>query len=554
MFGSRDRMRLSTKLIFTYFLVALVAAVAVTAVALPLLTRYQTEKLEEEEQRVSLEASSKLEALRGQFVNAAQDRNPFHEYLPFIPRATTPGQPISRTWPTAPSIEFIREKLGEIAEDRGLRILLIHERDREIKIDTEQNEKKSIEGQTKVNIKPNQATISGTIAVRIPEATITLQDGRQYKVVYRQMGGDNIPNLLGLNLRGQALNFGLALVLPVLPQPNAWADMLPILSQGVLVALVFSLLFGWLLARQMSRPVVRLTEATQAVSRGDYDQHVLPTGGQELVRLAESFNQMISEVADAQRQQRQLIADVSHELKTPLTSIQGFAQAMQDGALRKPEQYSRAAEIITKETARMTRLVNSLLELSKLESGEAALSLQELDLAEILKSCTDSFEMAARSSGVDLLTQFAPPLPLLGDPDRLRQVFNNLLDNALKYTPEGGVVCIKSEVNGDGSVVNISIKDSGAGIPAVDLPHIFERFYQADKSRRRDLAQEGTGLGLAITREIVLAHNGKIEARSEPGDGAEFIVSFNLLVNNFSKNKEQSSVILRQNGQVVNKK
>lgn len=543
-----DKMRLSTKLIITYFLVALVAAVAVIAVALPLLYRYQTERLEEEQQRISLESGGKLEALRVQLLNAAQDRNPFHEYLPILSRS----QPVTRTWPAPPSPDFIRDKFSEIADDRGLRILLIAERDREVKIDTELNEKFSIQGQTKINIKTNQATISATVAVRVPEATLILQDGRQYQVVYRQMSGDNIPNLLGVNLRGQPLNYGIALILPTLPPPDVWAYLIPILSQGVLVALVFSLLFGMLLARQLSLPVVRLTAATQAVTRGDYEQRVLPTGGYELSRLAESFNQMITEVAEAQRQQRQLIADVSHELKTPLTSIQGFSTAMLDGALRRPEQFSHSAEIISKEAARMARLVNSLLELSKLESGEAALHLQEVDLAELLKNCTDSFEPMATASQVDLLTEFAPPLPVKADPDRLRQVFNNLLDNALKYTPEGGVVRFKATVLDD--EVEVSVKDSGPGIPEVDLPHIFERFYQADKSRRRDLASEGTGLGLAITREIIVAHGGKIEAKSPIGSGAEFVVTLPLVVNNLVKNQDITPNNNKIISQIVNKK
>jgi two-component system sensor histidine kinase ResE len=233
-------------------------------------------------------------------------------------------------------------------------------------------------------------------------------------------------------------------------------------------------------------------------------------------------------VDKSQRIQRQLIANVSHELKTPLTSIQGFSQAMLDGILRRPEDFVRPAEIISHETARMIRLVNGLLELSKLESGQAALNLTELDLARVLQNCADSFAPQAYSNEVKLLTDFKSPLPLNGDPDRLNQVFSNLVHNAIKFTPAGGTIRLAAYRTGSSVVVTVT--DTGAGIPAADLPNIFERFYQADKSRRRDQADEGTGLGLAISREIIQAHGGKIEATSELNKGTQFVVTLPVLV------------------------
>jgi signal transduction histidine kinase len=194
---------------------------------------------------------------------------------------------------------------------------------------------------------------------------------------------------------------------------------------------------------------------------------------------------------------------------------------MVDGALRKPEDFAGAADIIHGETERMIRLVNNLLDLSKLESGQIQMAQIKLDLKEILGRSIASLVPRAEEAKVKLVSQFEEIPPVIGDPDRLRQVFNNLIDNGLKYTPPGGKItvgCFYKEGN-----IKASVTDTGSGIPSEDLSHIFERFYQANKSRSREVG--GVGLGLSITREIISAHGGRIEAQSKLGAGTRFIIT-----------------------------
>ncbi len=520
----RKGLSLGSKLILTYSLVALLALVVAGLVALPLLQGYQNERIDQERLRKALEYGGNLDALRVLISNQQSDRNPFQNLLVTNPKAA----PNQRSWPAAPAIETLRQKFNDLAVERGLRIMVITINDRVVKVDTTLDTTTSLQGEMLPSVQPNPApTPPPASSVRTlptpPETTLITRTGHQYSLYYLPVRGDNAPNLFGLNARQRPLEYILAVVVPAIPAPEVWQDLMVILGVAALAALLLSTVIGFLLARSMSRPVVRLTEATHAVAQGDYEQRVLPQGGIELTRLAESFNQMTYNVAEAQRMQRQLIANVSHELKTPLTSIQGFSQAMLDGVLRRPEDFNRSATIIVSEASRMIRLVNGLLDLSQLESRQAALHSVELDLAQILNQCLESFAPRALAVRVDLIQQYQSPIIICGDADRLRQVFNNLIDNALKYSNPSGSLLLSA--HSSGNVIEIKVVDSGSGISAVDLPYIFERFYQADKSRRRDQAHEGTGLGLAICKEIIEAHKGKIKVFSEVGRGTQFVIT-----------------------------
>ncbi len=543
-------LRLSTKLIVTYSLVALIAVVASGAVALPLLQNYQDDRVDEERQRITLEFTEQIDFVRNAISNRQSAFNPFKENL-----TTNPNAPSNaRAWPATPGVETVRQKFRDLAQLRNnLRIVVLVGNNNEVQVDTDPDSAKSLQGLSFSGTKIVDPTPSPN-AVRAPAPgfSLTASNGRQYNLFYRIIRGDNAPNLFGIDNKLRPNPYVIAVVVPEVAAPEVWRGLVPIMAVAALVALLVSFVVGLLLARNLSRPLVRLTQATQAVARGDYEHRVAPEGGYELNRLAESFNQMTHDVAEAHRMQRQLIANVSHELKTPLTSIQGFSQAMIDGALRRPEDYARPAEIISQEAARMVRLVNGLLDLSKLESGQAALQRHEMDLAEMLRLSVESFAPRAAAAEIALLADFQPPLMINGDPDRLRQVFNNLIDNALKYTPPGGTIWVRAfRID---NMIQASVRDSGSGIPAVDLPHIFERFYQADKSRRRDLAIEGSGLGLAITKEIVLAHNGKIEATSVEGETTQFVVLLPALVNNTPPTLLPVTSKSFGNSQLVNKK
>ena len=289
------------------------------------------------------------------------------------------------------------------------------------------------------------------------------------------------------------------------------------LGPVALVALLLSLVTGFLLARSISRPIARLAEGAASMASGDYGTRISVEGRDELAALTERFNEMALEVGRAHQMQRDFVANISHDLKTPLTSIQGFSQAMLDGAITEPEGYARAAEVINSEAERMGRLVNDLLDLSRLQNSLDTLQLAPTDLAELLGQVVTAMQPQAAKAGVEL--KFDPPgapAPTLADQDRLKQAFSNLIDNAIKFTPEGRGVRVSLD---PGTHLQVTVADNGPGIPAEDLPRVMERFYQVDKSRQ---AQGGrsAGLGLAIAREIVRAHHGEISIDSAPLRGA----------------------------------
>jgi signal transduction histidine kinase len=297
---------------------------------------------------------------------------------------------------------------------------------------------------------------------------------------------------------------------------------IPQVALAGLIALGLSIVLAYLIARSVVGPLQALAAGARAVARGEYG-HTVPVGGPVEVReLATTFNRMSQQVRAGQQAQRDFVANVSHELRTPLTSIQGFSQAILDGAAGEPQAVAHAAGIIHAEAQRLRRMADDLLELARLDAGQITLRREPVELAALLRACAERLEPRAREAGVALALELPAGLPgVIGDGDRLAQVFTNLLDNALQHTPAGGQVTLSAAAATGGVVVRV--RDSGRGIPADDLARIFERFYQVDKSRRR--AQGGAGLGLAIVRELVQAHGGAVSAESAEGLGTTFLVT-----------------------------
>jgi signal transduction histidine kinase len=296
---------------------------------------------------------------------------------------------------------------------------------------------------------------------------------------------------------------------------------LPLLEAGAIASLV-ALALAVLVARSIALPLQKMAVVAQGIARGDYAQTAPVSGPDEVRALGQSLNQMSTQVQVTQQAQRDFLANVSHELKTPLTSIQGFAQAMLDGAADSPQAIQRSANIIYAEADRLRRLVEGLLDLARLDVGLRALTRAPLDLRLVLAAVVEKFGLRAKEKGVTLRGELPPTLPaMVGDADRLAQVFTNLLDNALKHTPAGGSVALSAATVPGG--VEIAVTDTGPGIPPEDLQRVFERFYQVDKSRVRPTGG-GVGLGLTITQEIVEAHGGSIRVESVVGLGTKFIV------------------------------
>lgn len=312
------------------------------------------------------------------------------------------------------------------------------------------------------------------------------------------------------------------------PQPRLFdalrGDLQGVLVPAVVVALAASLLAAALLARSISKPVAGLAEATHAMARGDYSQRVPVAGRDELATLSSRFNTMAEEVDRAHRMQRDFVANVSHDLKTPLTSIQGFSQAILDGAVTDEKGYRQAARVINAEAERMSRLVNELLLLTRLENGLSALDVRPVDVALVAREQVSAMQPQAVAASVSL--SVAPgtntkTAVVPADPDKLKQALGNLVDNALKYTPPGGSVEVEVSAVPDG--VRVSVYDTGRGIPEAELARVMERFYRVDKSR----GSAGTGslgLGLAIAREIVAAHGGTLTIQSSEASGTTVAV------------------------------
>jgi signal transduction histidine kinase len=317
---------------------------------------------------------------------------------------------------------------------------------------------------------------------------------------------------------------------PRVPVLNLFTDelLLPVLEGGV-VALLLSLVMAFALARWVADPLQQVVLAAQKYPSGEMEP-VSPRGPYEVQVLTRAFNSMVARVQSTQRSQRDFVANVSHELKTPLTSIQGFAQAILDGTADTPQARQQAAQIIHNEAGRMHRMALDLLDLARLEAGTADLKMSPLDMGVLLRSIVEKFTPQAQTAGVSLQMNIPEQVPtLIGDGDRLAQVFTNLVDNALKFTPANGQVTLAAR--NAGAEMEISITDTGAGVPREALPHLFERFYQADPSRaggETAAVRRGAGLGLAIVQEIIQAHGGRISVRSEVGHGTTFVIHLPL--------------------------
>jgi signal transduction histidine kinase len=296
--------------------------------------------------------------------------------------------------------------------------------------------------------------------------------------------------------------------------------------RGGLIALLLSLVLAFLFARWIADPLQKVVIAARGMPSAEI-KPVEPQGPQEVQELTRAFNSMILRTQASQKSQRDFVANVSHELKTPLTSVQGFAQAILDGTADTEQTRQQAAQVIFNESGRMHRMVLDLLDLARLDAGTADITMSPVNVPALLNAIREKFIPQSQKAGVVVSVDVAANLPaLIADGDRLAQVFTNLVDNALKFTPEGGAVLLRALVLND--EMQISVTDTGAGIPDESQAHIFDRFYQADPSRKGG-EKHGAGLGLAIAHDIVQAHGGKINVRSRLGEGTSFDVFLPLM-------------------------
>ena len=288
---------------------------------------------------------------------------------------------------------------------------------------------------------------------------------------------------------------------------------------GGVTALVVAVIFAVFLVDGITRPLRRLTEAARRVAAGDFSHRVDVTSPLEAAELAGSFNQMAATLEGDQRARRQLLTDIVHELRTPLSVIQGTAQGFLDRVIAPDEEH---AAVIRDEAVLLGKLITDLRDLSLAEAGELRLETRPSDLGELARQAVAAVQQRADEQAIEMKAVTPADLPpCLVDRERTLQIMGNLLDNALRHTPRGGRIGVR--VHPAGGVLALKVADTGEGIPAEHLPHIFERFYRVDASRARGA---GTGLGLAIVNQLTRAQGGAVRVESTPGEGSVFTVSF----------------------------
>jgi heavy metal sensor kinase len=303
---------------------------------------------------------------------------------------------------------------------------------------------------------------------------------------------------------------------------DALRSLLLILGIAYPVTLALASMGGIFLAGRALAPIDKLTRLARRISAEDLSQRLdLRLPDDEVGRLARTFDDMIARLEDAFRRQRQFTADASHELRTPLTAVKGQVEVALTRP-REPETYREVLQNVNEEVDRLIRLVGSLLTLARADAGQIPLSPEVISVADLVASAVEQVRPAAQQRNVALDLAPGPPVTLRADEDLLLQLLLNLLDNALKYTPAAGDV--SAGWAADSAFVDVWVHDTGAGIAPEHLPHIFDRFYRADKSRSR--AEGGAGLGLSICRWIAEAHGGSISVESTPGQGSTFTARF----------------------------
>ncbi len=284
-------------------------------------------------------------------------------------------------------------------------------------------------------------------------------------------------------------------------------------------AFAIAAMVGFWTARRITRPLTHLRDAVQHMGLRDLSQRAPVEGDDEIAELAVAFNRMGERLEAEERSRRQLLADTAHELRHPLAVLKGRLDLMQDGKVPIDQ---GGLLPLQDEVIRLTRLVGDLRDLSLAEVGALSLNPVELKIADLLETLIGNLEPVAEAREIQLVGQISESLPvIMADPDRLRQVFINLISNALQHTPMGGLVQVTAWH--DQTRVHVRVCDTGPGIPDEDTPHIFDRFYRADKSRMR--ATGGSGLGLAIVRSLVEMHHGEVKVEGVVGTGTCFVIA-----------------------------
>ena len=413
------------------------------------------------------------------------------------PLPTTPGEPYMQTYNVMPGIHT--RLLGE----QGAVVVNLPLAADGVPIQVPQAE--------------NAASISPDDLLQRPEIQSSLQ-GTPAAVVRRVPSADNRRVLYAAApVFAEDSNIvGIVYLATPLPPTRLPSSIILQLAGAVVIAAVLAGAAGAFLSRRISRPLEGLAHAASAVAGGDLAQRVpMDSNIHELHSLGEAFNNMTTNLRQSDQAKNAFIADVTHELRTPLTVINGTIETLEDGALDDIEGRGPLLAAMQSETNRLIRLVNDLLVLTRADAGALNLKIESIDLGELARARCDNLSALAEPRRVAFNVEAQEQIKVRGDADRLVQVLDNLLGNAIRHTPDVSAVSVS--IQREGNQVLCAVSDQGPGIPAQHLPHIFERFYRVDTSRNRHSG--GSGLGLAIVRSLVSAQGGRITADSVEGQG-----------------------------------
>lgn len=307
-----------------------------------------------------------------------------------------------------------------------------------------------------------------------------------------------------------------------------------LVGMSVFIPLIFcTMLITRMITVKILRPLKELTLAAENIVQGNLDFHITYKSNDEMGKLSEVFELMRSRLLESMMRQhayeqarKELISSISHDIRTPLTSIRGYVEGLQDGVVRDEVKFNRYLTVIRDKTDKLDELIEDLFRFSQLESGQLQMSLEEGGCSALLEAIVQPLEHEFADSRTTLaIVRPFPPGMLRADPVRLAQVFDNLVGNAVKYAGEDA--CVTIGATAAGNSLTVTVRDNGTEIAAEHLPHLFERFYRGDKSRSGEI--RGSGLGLAICKHIIEAHGGRIGVRTEPGEGNVFFFSLPLL-------------------------